>query len=283
MCWWRSRRQICRFSSAVPSRCVSIRESCHHTKDLDIFTRPEDYPHVLEKLAGLGYRTEVTDLEWLAKAFSDEDYVDIIFGSGKGFSPVDNAWFEHAVEGRTLDMQVRLIPVEEMTWSKAFIMERERYDGADVAHLLRARGAEMDWPRLLQRFGVHWRVLFSHLILFHYIYPGERSQIPGWVLDELVRRLQEGPSKLPSAGSSLSRDVPFQYAVSHRSETLGLSRWAVASQCQMTLSQVFLYRNWSGRGLTNPSGEEAHLKSRHSVGVIGAAQPFQQAPTARGN
>jgi hypothetical protein len=70
-------------------------------------------------------------------------------------------------------------------------MERERYDGADIAHLLRARGAEMDWPRLLQRFGVHWRVLFSHLILFHYIYPGERAQIPGSVLDELVRRLQQ--------------------------------------------------------------------------------------------
>jgi hypothetical protein len=161
-----------------------------HTKDLDVFTRPGDYPRVLEKLAGLGCRTEVTDLQWLAKAFSEDEYVDIIFGSGKGFSPVDDAWFEHAVEGRALEMQVRLIPVEEMTWSKAFILERERYDGADVAHLLRARGAEMDWPRLLQRFGVHWRVLFSHLILFHYIYPGEHSQIPGWVLDELIRRFQ---------------------------------------------------------------------------------------------
>ena len=31
-----------------------------------------------------------------------------------------------------------LIPAEEMIWSKAFIMERERYDGADVAHILRA-------------------------------------------------------------------------------------------------------------------------------------------------
>jgi hypothetical protein len=162
-----------------------------HTKDLDIFTRPEDYPRVLEKLAGLGYRTEVTDLQWLAKAFSEDDYADIIFGSGKGFAAVDDAWFDHAVDGQALDLQVRLIPVEEMTWSKAFIMERERYDGADVAHLLRARGTEMDWRRLLQRFGVHWRVLLSHLTLFHYIYPGEHSQIPHWVLEELGHRFQE--------------------------------------------------------------------------------------------
>ena len=27
--------------------------------------------------------------------------------------------------------------MEESLWQKAFIMERERYDGADVAHLLR--------------------------------------------------------------------------------------------------------------------------------------------------
>jgi hypothetical protein len=170
-----------------------------HTKDLDLFVRPQDYPRVLEKLAAQEYRTELTDPKWLAKIFSGEDYVDVIFGSGKGLDPVDEVWFEHAVEGEVLDLPVRLCPAEEMIWSKAFVMERERYDGADIAHLLRARGQEMDWPRLLQRFGVHWRVLFSHLILFGFIYPNERSQIPGWVVPELVRRLQEEASKSPSS------------------------------------------------------------------------------------
>jgi hypothetical protein len=191
-----------------------------HTKDLDIFTRPEVYPRVLEKLAGLGYRTELTDLQWLAKAFSEDDFVDIIFGSGKGFTAVDDAWFEHAVEGKALDVQVRLIPVEETTWSKAFIMERERYDGADIAHLLRARGAEMDWPRLLQRFDVHWRVLFSHLVLFHYIYPGERSQIPIWVLDELIHRVQEEMQSRPP-----SAQVCHGTFLSNTQYLIDLERW----------------------------------------------------------
>jgi len=48
---------------------------------------------------------------------------------------------------------VGLTPVEEMLWSKAFVMERHRYDGADIAHLIRARGEHFDWNRLLQRFG----------------------------------------------------------------------------------------------------------------------------------
>jgi hypothetical protein len=161
-----------------------------HTKDLDLFARPQDYPRILEQLAAQGYRTELTDPHWLAKIFAREDFVDVIFSSGKGLGPVDDAWFEHAVEGEVLGLPVRLCAPEEMIWSKAFIMERERYDGADIAHLLRACCAEMDWQRLLQHFGEYWRVLFSHLILFGFIYPGERQRIPAWVMLELVRHLQ---------------------------------------------------------------------------------------------
>jgi hypothetical protein len=86
-----------------------------------------------------------------------------------------------------------------MIWSKAFIQERERYDGADVAHLLRACGPNLDWPRLLHRFGAHWRVLFSHLILFGFVYPSERSQVPVWVLSEMIRRLEEELNNPPSS------------------------------------------------------------------------------------
>jgi hypothetical protein len=79
--------------------------------------------------------------------------------------------------------------VEEMIWSKAFVQERERFDGADVMHLLRAVGSALDWDRLLMRFGEHWRVLLGHVVLFGYIYPDQRQQIPRPVVDELMRRL----------------------------------------------------------------------------------------------
>jgi len=42
-----------------------------------------------------------------------------------------------------------------MIWSKAFIMERDRYDGADIAHIIRTCGKGLDWSRLLHRFGSH--------------------------------------------------------------------------------------------------------------------------------
>lgn len=70
-------------------------------------------------------------------------------------------------------------------------MERERYDGADVAHLLLACGGELNWPRLLRRFGPYWRLLLSHVILFGFIYPGERLPVPGWIIDALLQKLRD--------------------------------------------------------------------------------------------
>ena len=106
-------------------------------------------------------------------------------------------------------MIVRLSPVEEMIWSKAFIQERERFDGADVLHLLRETGPSLDWPRLLMRFGDYWRVLLSHLILFGFVYPDKRHNIPAWVTDELVRRLSVSRTNLTNDvcyGTLLSRE-----------------------------------------------------------------------------
>jgi len=54
-------------------------------------------------------------------------------------------------------------------------MERERFDGGDIAHLIRGSGRDLDWQRLLNRFGPHWRVLFSHLVMFGFCYPSERE------------------------------------------------------------------------------------------------------------
>src|SRR5207248_659415 len=112
-----------------------------------------------------------------------------IYNSGNGRCPVDDDWFAHAVWAEVLGTPVSVIPAEEMIWQKSYIMERERFDGADVAHLLRARGPALDWDRLLRRFGAHWRVLLSHLVLFGFVYPSEQDKVPRRVLHDLAERL----------------------------------------------------------------------------------------------
>jgi hypothetical protein len=189
------------------SACTGISRD---TKDLDLFIRREDLPAATEALRAAGYDTELTFPHWLAKVRTKGDMVDLIFNSGNGIAKVDDLWFRHAIPANVLGLDVGLAPVEETLWSKAFVMERERYDGADVAHLILARGSMMDWPRLLQRFGPLWRVLLSHLILFGFIYPGQEDVVPGWVMEDLLRRLGEEKSgkagEQVCAGTLLSRE-----------------------------------------------------------------------------
>jgi hypothetical protein len=48
----------------------------------------------------------------------------------------------------------------------------------------------MDWNRLIERFGPHWRVLLAHLILYGFIFPSERSRVPAQIMHDLLRRLE---------------------------------------------------------------------------------------------
>ena len=161
-----------------------------HTKDFDLFIHPRDVQPALDTLRAAGCDTKLRFPHWLGKAHCGEDVVDLIFSSGNGVALVDDLWFQHSVTEHVLDVPVRLIPAEEMIWSKGFVMERERFDGADVAHILRACAQTLDWPRLLQRFDGYWRVLLQHLVMFGFIYPSERARIPAAVLRELMSRLE---------------------------------------------------------------------------------------------
>src|SRR4051812_42056319 len=111
--------------------------------------------------------------------------------------PVDEAWFQHARPALLHGVPVGLVAPEELLWTKMFVMERERYDGADVAHLLRDLGPILDWQRLEARFGTHWRVLLGHLVMFGYVFPSERRRVPDALMDRLLRRLREESSAEP--------------------------------------------------------------------------------------
>jgi hypothetical protein len=182
-----------------------------HTKDFDIFLRPADCVRALELLSAAGFCTELTFPHWLGKAYQGDDFIDVIFSSGNGIARVDEGWFEHAVHAEVLGEAVLLCPVEEIIWSKGFVTERERFDGADICHLLRSCAPILDWRRLLARFGPHWRVLLGHLVFFGFVYPSHRDIIPDGVMQELLARLQDEmiappPRQRVCRGTLLSRE-----------------------------------------------------------------------------
>lgn len=180
------------------------------TKDFDVFVQPSDAIRALKLLDAVGSGSELTFPHWLGKVWRGRDFIDIIFSSGNGIATVDGEWFANAPEDDVLGTRVRLCPAEEILWSKAFVMERERFDGADVNHLLLHLADRLDWHRLLRRFGENWPVLFAHLTLYRFAYPGDAHRVPSWVMAELLDRSRVLPPPSPDQrrscrGTLLSR------------------------------------------------------------------------------
>jgi hypothetical protein len=171
-----------------------------HTKDLDVFCTRRDHARVVRTLAKSGERVHREDPTWIVKVFRGDLFIDVIYSSGNGICAVDQLWFEHARPARLLGSRVRLIPPEEMIWSKAFVQDRYRFDGADIAHIMRRQGRTLDWQRLLDRMGPEWEVLLAHLVNFRFAYPSERDVVPAWLLHELLSRLEHSHSEVDRAG-----------------------------------------------------------------------------------
>lgn len=175
------------------------------TKDLDIFCKATEYPKILKFFADLGYKTELTDVRWLAKVFKGDYFIDIIFDTVNNICRVDDTWYQHAVVDEFVGCKVKLLPPEELIFCKIYVQNRERYDGADVNHVLLKQGKTLDWKRLLQRMDPHWHLLLAQLIVFQFVYPSEYQEIiPKWLFDELMKRAQE-QYDLPSAVERVCR------------------------------------------------------------------------------
>lgn len=159
------------------------------TKDLDLLLTAEVLPEALDRLQSKGYETYVKDPVWLAKATRGDYFVDLITGIGNASLGVDSTWIERSVPENVLGLPCRVLGAEELIVSKIFVAYRERFDGADVVHLIRARGKTLDWSRLLELIGSHWELLFWSLVLFAYIYPAHTGDVPGYLWDDLSHRL----------------------------------------------------------------------------------------------
>jgi Uncharacterised nucleotidyltransferase len=189
------------------------------TKDLDVFLRRRDLERAFASLERAGFRTEMVDDGWLAKGYRGEWFVDLIFSSGNGVAVVDDAWFEHARPGEVMGVQVLLAPPEEMIWSKGYVCERERFDGHDVANLIRAAGDDMDWHRLLARFDDDWEVLLAQLVFYRYAFPSERSKVPDGLMRELLRRtfatMRDGDSDRRVCRGTLLSKTQYRHVLDH--------------------------------------------------------------------
>lgn len=161
------------------------------TKDLDLFLTSENCSAALRYLQSRGFQCEVCDPVWLAKVHRDNFFVDLITGMSNAAISVDESWIRYAQPASVLGIQTRVLAAEELLVSKLFVTRRERFDGADIVHIIYGTAGNLDWGRVLHRAGEHWEMLLWALVLFRYIYPAQTHYVPAVLWQDLLTRFHK--------------------------------------------------------------------------------------------
>ena len=156
------------------------------TKDIDLFLAQEDVADAMCCLKEDGFRCRVKDPVWLHKAHRDGFFVDLITGMSNAAITVERSWIENARPALILNVRAKVLAAEELLVSKLFVVRRERFDGADVAHIVYATHGTLDWNRIFELVDVHWEMLLFALVLYRYVYPAYSHYVPAWVWRKLL-------------------------------------------------------------------------------------------------
>ncbi len=182
------------------------------TKDLDIFLTAQSASSALACLQKRGFRCEVCDPVWLAKVHRDDYFVDLITGMSNAAIAVEDSWIARALPARVCEVDTRVLAPEELLASKLFVTRRERFDGADIAHIIFGSRGKLQWERVLQIAGEHWELVLWSLTLFRYVYPAQSDYVPQSLWRDLLTRFSEEVNS-PAAGArfrgSLIDDAMF--------------------------------------------------------------------------
>ncbi len=184
------------------------------TKDLDLFVTPEEAARALQVLEEDHFETRIADPVWLAKAHRGEYYVDLITGMSNGVITVDRSWIERGTVADVLGVQTRILGAEELIASKLFVTRRERFDGADICHVVYRTKGKLDWERLLRMVAGHEDLLLWVLVLFAYVYPDHTDCVPPALWQKLLRDFRRHITR-PDTGTPFRGSLvdPMMFAI----------------------------------------------------------------------
>ena len=158
------------------------------TKDLDLFLTASDVSLALTALRSNGFRCEICDEVWLAKAHREDFFVDLITGMSNAAVLVADSWIARARPAVVVGVPTRVLAPEELIASKLFVTRRERFDGADITHVIFGSRGELEWERIFELIGEHWQMVYWALVLYAYVYPAHTAYVPDRIWKDLTQR-----------------------------------------------------------------------------------------------
>jgi hypothetical protein len=158
-------------------------------KDLDMYVLPSARRRLVDILSRVGmkdyYEQSPYDRNWIYRGYAGAAIVDVIWAMANQVAEVDEAWLTRGDEMEVDGKQLRLLPPEELLWTKIYVIQRDRCDWPDLLNLLYSRGETMNWEHLLKRLGKDTALLTSVLTLFVWLCPGRARTFPDWLWKRL--------------------------------------------------------------------------------------------------
>ena len=169
-----------------------------NTKDFDFYVLPSEREAMIEatRRAGLTDHFERLpyDRSWIYRASEGNVLVDVIWAMANQRTDVDASWLSRGPLVEIRGERVRALPIEELIWSKLYVLQRERTDWGDVLNLIAAQAASIDWDHLLSQLGDDTPLLAAALGLFAWLTPSRAQALPVTVWQQLgVRAPEAGP------------------------------------------------------------------------------------------
>ena len=168
------------------------------TKDMDLYIQPSERDEMVAALAdaGLGdyFPVKEYDRSWIYRSYVGDVIVDAIWSMANHRTDVDPAWLTLGPAVQFGGELVRVVPPEELIWSKLYVLQRDRSDWPDVLNLIYSVGGALDWERLLDRLGDDALLLDGVLAVFRWLEPSRAAALPAW-----LGRLRKRPLPDPAA------------------------------------------------------------------------------------
>ena len=175
-----------------------------NTKDLDIYINPSDRDRVVQMMTDCGlldyFDKKPYDRAWIYRGYQDDTIVDAIWAMANKRTTVDDIWLKDGAMIKMFDKHIRVIPAEELIWSKLYVMQRDRCDWPDIINVICACGPYLNWGHLTSRLAEDLPLLRGVLSVVSWISPKEALSIPRRVWESMglpTPRIERDPEGRP--------------------------------------------------------------------------------------
>ena len=160
-----------------------------NTKDFDFYVLPSAREAMIQATHRAGLTDHFDrlhyDRSWIYRASEGDVLVDVIWAMANQRAHVDASWLSRGPLVEIRGERLRAIPIEELIWSKLYVLQRDRTDWGDVLNLIAAQAASIDWCHLLSRLGQDTPLLAASLGVFAWLTPSRAQAIPVTVWQQL--------------------------------------------------------------------------------------------------